>query len=402
MLHPVAEIECIRTTGAGAGDVVLESRQRSRTLWRKQVTNPNKYVFLAALAIAPSVVAWAGCQPPAPDDPVAPDGAVSVRYELEFGLEITELAFSVYHGSAEVRAGVVPVGDDRVVEFSIPSLPPGMSTIWVWATTSDDRWTCVGYADFVIVSGERTPVEMVMQCVREDYPELWEIEVSINACPQVTGVAVAPSIADVGEGVHLEVTARDSDGDTLSVQWSANGVTFGAGEETVYHCDEVGLVPILVTADDGHCEISRAVTIECLPAEPAYWPPPREGCDECMFESCSEQFWGLDLNALCPPEDVECRNVYQCFMENECLTPSLGTLECFCGTVHPTSCLDASHPSMLNGPCAEFLHPFFTDGGWNEPLGVVLTDPETGVGRASLVAECMGLMCSEPCQLAGF
>ncbi|TPV92431.1 MAG: hypothetical protein B7733_25705 [Myxococcales bacterium FL481] len=357
-----------------------------------------------ALTMVPLLAALSVCASGEPRPPARAIGSTSFRYELEPGVNIDEIRFSIAHAGEEIESGTVLVGDEQTVRFAIDDLPVGRSELAVSAASTDRTWLCWGHVPFEIVAGERSLVEVVMSCERSDSGGSVDVEVALNVCPRVTALSATPSAAFVGEPIHLRAEADDADADPVSILWSAAGNVFAAGSDAVYPCETVGLVPLLVSASDEHCSVERVITVECRAEElDAYWPPASPGCDACMFDWCGEDVFGEDVNLLCPPEDLECRGVYDCYRESECFSPTRGVVECYCGTVDPIECLGPHPERMPDGPCVDLIQPgpleneLPDEDGWSPQL----VGGGTPWGRAGLAIVCMMALCSEPCGVPG-
>ncbi|TPV95746.1 MAG: hypothetical protein B7733_08360 [Myxococcales bacterium FL481] len=368
-----------------------------------------KFCVFAALCTVPAGSILTACRPFEAQSTGAA-GEVEFRYLIGDGVEVNTLNYMVSHPDAEDIHGQVPVGEDSTVEFTLGGLTHGAGyTILVSAMSTDGKAFCEGEAEFDIQTGRHSRVDVIMSCVVAA-PDPWEVDVGVglNVCPYLTSIAIAPSSQCVGEAIELVAAATDPDGPALSYTWRVNGVTKGAGAASVYTCEEPGSKALEVHVSDSHCSDTYSTTITCercdgdtgseetggTGSDGTYWGL-SENCDRCMDLYCDLTFW--DGVRSCPHDDLDCRAVFECKLENACITPQLGSIPCYCGAIdRVTDCADPLYLPEPDGPCRELIeNSHGTDvrpdivGNWDWSL--------VGAGRAAAAASCMARTCFDAC-----
>ncbi|TPV93046.1 MAG: hypothetical protein B7733_22535 [Myxococcales bacterium FL481] len=334
------------------------------------------------------------CAPLDAPEPQSGEG-MEFRYILAGDTEINSLQYTVSRPGMEQIVGEVSVGDSPHVGFYLAELAPGDDySIFITAESANGLAVCVGQADFEVGAHAQRRVDVIVSCVLNEPPGGVEVGVDLNVCPHLTSVTVTPSEQCTGESIDLHAAATDVDGDPLSYRWQVDGGIIGTGASSAYVCLQPGTKTLALEVTDGACADTYAapITCEACPGDPL---PPE--CTECLAVNCVPEVFGIDVLELCPPDDFDCRAVLDCKLENECISPSLGSVPCYCGSVsNVTECADPNHAQQPDGPCKSIIEASLGTTHRPDVIGY-FTGQDTGAGRAAIVAACMVNLCPEQC-----
>ena len=182
------------------------------------------------------------------------------------------------HNSSTTDTATITVGDNAspTVSLIIPSTANREDVIDVEAVVSDPNgddytvlWTATGGTfanddeDETTWTAPDTAGDYTLTLTATDTPgaetAVSQIVTVVNRAPTVT--LTVPSTADRDEAISISATASDPDGDTVTVEWTANNGTFAnstALSTTFTTPDSPGTFTITLTATDEH----DAVTVD--------------------------------------------------------------------------------------------------------------------------------------------
>ena len=224
-------------------------------------------MFRAAAALI--ALALAACSEDKPA-PKGDTGAVGLAIQLSDGVTIDVVRYSITGGSIRPIEGNIPVKDPGATVSALIDVPAGVGfTIELAAVSRDKGTVCLGEATFDVVAGQTTALSITMECHGDGGPGSVEVTATLNSCPQVASVMVAPLAVGVGGSISVAAAGADVDAaDALTYVWSASGGgTFAAPTKatTTFTCTAAGRHTLTVTVSDGKCVRTRAVAVTCTP-----------------------------------------------------------------------------------------------------------------------------------------
>jgi hypothetical protein len=90
---------------------------------------------------------------------------------------------------------------------------------------------------------------------------------TVNICPAIESLEVAPLQAMLGTDVRLHAVASDPDSTDVSFSWTPS---FGAvadpkAADTTYRCRQMGIAEVTLRVSDGQCGDEQTVLVVCGP-----------------------------------------------------------------------------------------------------------------------------------------
>ena len=113
--------------------------------------------------------------------------------------------------------------------------------------------------------GEQTPPSTGDPCAKaQDCPGV-NVHLSLNSCPVLQSLLIAPTSLLVNEHAKLEVKLSDPDGDIVEYEWTATtGIFSGEHELDTYTCVSPGQqVVTLWYYDSGGCVAQHSAEVFC-------------------------------------------------------------------------------------------------------------------------------------------
>jgi hypothetical protein len=234
------------------------------------------------------------------------------------GIEITSVHWIIEHNDGYVKEGDIDVtSPEATISAEVVGVPPALGyalRLTAEATTGD--YDCEGNATFDVFAGQKTAVNMTLQCIDNSSSTIVIIG-ERNFCPQIDFLTVSPLVQGVGSQITVYAEASDIDeDDALSYSWTAapDDNSFDAPEAPATHFDcELGGNYILtltvadgeLTADDT-CVTSKDIPVECHfdgVCEEGYYSTGRNCEDinesEDEIDNCDQQCTNTDGGYLC-------------------------------------------------------------------------------------------------------
>ncbi|HEY6878234.1 MAG TPA: hypothetical protein VI299_09445, partial [Polyangiales bacterium] len=193
-------------------------------------------------------------------------GDLSLGLTLPNGVTVTEVQFRITRHGVAVRTGSIPVAADGTVTTTVANLDAG-SGYHVELTSNDTQGSCVGAADFEVVTGTTTLVSVVLFCDQETANGNARVNGTFNVCPRLRATSVTPTTVAVGESAQLSIVASDADGDPIAYGWTAVDGTYSApnATNTRYTCASAGSKTLTVSFQDNHdCKREATVSLSCV------------------------------------------------------------------------------------------------------------------------------------------
>lgn len=200
-------------------------------------------------------------------------GSIGLALKLANGANLKEVSFTVSGPAlATPVTGVIPVESDlATVSAFIGQLPPGDYQISLSGAADDNKTTCLGSATFTILAAQTTGVTVPLICSSPEARGDAVVNSTINQCPVLTSVVVAPLVNQDGFPTNVKATASDSDvGDVVTFSWSSGLGSFAANTQavTTYRCPAANTTDVItVTVSDGkNCTATESIQVTCKTA----------------------------------------------------------------------------------------------------------------------------------------
>jgi hypothetical protein len=215
-------------------------------------------------------LALAACSQQRPTPPAGTTGSVGLAIQLSDSVAIDLVRYSVTGNGVAPIEGNIPVSDPKATISALIDVPEGAGYTIELAAVSNDRGTvCHGEAMFDVVAGQTTALSITLECHGDLGPGSIEVTASLNSCPVVASVAVAPLAVGVGGRVGVSAAGADPDAsDSLAFAWSTSGGgKFAAPNQasTTFTCEAAGRHTLTVAVSDGKCTRTRSVAVTCVP-----------------------------------------------------------------------------------------------------------------------------------------
>jgi hypothetical protein len=197
-------------------------------------------------------------------------GALGI--ELQAGsLKLDSVAYDI-SGNGFRQAGTLDVSNSTRVTAVIGGIPEGSGyTIRLSAAASNDPTAiCTGSATFDVVSDAVTDAPVHLQCRLAPSTGSVLVDGSVNVCPRIDTISVAPAETTVGRAVSLTGAASDSDAapGPLTYVWASSGGALAqvGTPNASFTCTAPGAFTVTLTAGDGDCTASAAAVVTCSAA----------------------------------------------------------------------------------------------------------------------------------------
>jgi hypothetical protein len=176
-------------------------------------------------------------------------------------------------GTGYTKSGTLNVANSTQISAVIGGIPAG-SGYSISLSASDatnSAITCSGSASFNITAGATSSAQVKLQCKTPGKTGSVLVNGTLNMCPVIDSLSVAPAETTVGNAVGLSGSGSDTDKlpNALSYAWTSNGGTLaGASSANAsLTCTSVGTVTVTLTVSDGDCSDALSQTVTCSPAQ---------------------------------------------------------------------------------------------------------------------------------------
>lgn len=137
--------------------------------------------------------------------------------------------------------------------------------------------------------------------------------------------------------------------------------------------------------DDGNNANGDGCSRDCLTTQMGPWYS--EKCNACMEEKCKER------SDSCK-NDRRCIESTRCFLDNACMSPTVGPMSCYCGSQGVMACTKPDNDPA--GPCVDEVEAGLGANNKQEVFDNY-TDQSRPMGRANLTMVCLTRKCKEVC-----
>jgi Lamin Tail Domain len=220
-----------------------------------------KISVVAALA-ASTLIA---CDP----ETETPDQTGTLTFELQAapGISLNAVSYAV-SGNGFNKAGSINVAQSQTISGRVGDIPPGNGYLLSLSSVGlqDPRVRCEGSANFNVVAGTTTLVNVQLRCRLPARTGGVTINGTINVCPRIDSIDVLPAEATVGGSFGVSAVAVDVDGvpTALSYVWtSPAGPTTGTGPSALIACQNPGMTTLTLAVSDGDCSETVSVPVVC-------------------------------------------------------------------------------------------------------------------------------------------
>jgi len=187
------------------------------------------------------------------------------------GVTLNSVGYTII-GNGYSKSGTINVAGSSLISAVIGGIPAG-SGYSISLSASDatnSAITCSGSASFNVSAGATTSTQVKLQCKTPAKTGSVMLNGTLNVCPVIDSLSVAPAETTVGNAVGLSATGSDSDKlpSALSYSWTSNSGTIAgaASANASLTCTSVGPVTVTLTVSDGDCTDTLTQTVTCSPA----------------------------------------------------------------------------------------------------------------------------------------
>ena len=201
-------------------------------------------------------------------------GQVGVALQVAPGTMLRTVRYTLTRGGEFARSGALQASVGTTFNLVL-RLPAGAGYRLGLAAQLEGEARCVGMAEFDVVIGGTTRVDVRMRC--EGAPSLGTIHINgnLNLCPFAERISAMPAQARIGGSIVLVASVRDVDSGPapLMQRWSASSGTFAdpAALSTRFTCTQAGrarLVLALADGDEGCTGAGSQLEVLCVDDPP--------------------------------------------------------------------------------------------------------------------------------------
>jgi len=187
------------------------------------------------------------------------------------GVTLNSVSYTIV-GPGFTKSGTINVANSTVISTVIGGIPAGngFSITLNASDAGNSGIVCTGSASFNVTAGATTSTQVKLQCKTPPKTGGVLVNGTVNICPVIDSLSIAPAETTVGNAVGLSASGSDADKlpSALSYAWTAtSGTIAGAGSANAsLTCTTVGPVTVTLTVTDGDCTDTLSQTVTCSPA----------------------------------------------------------------------------------------------------------------------------------------
>ncbi|MEI9947686.1 MAG: lamin tail domain-containing protein [Pseudomonadota bacterium] len=204
--------------------------------------------------------------------PEASEGVGSIGLALQAGgVTLNSVSYTIV-GPGFTKSGTINVANSTLISAVIGGIPAGngYSISLSASDAANAAVTCTGSASFNVTAGATTSTQVHLQCKTPPRTGSVLVNGTLNICPVIDSLSIAPAETTVGNAVGLSASGSDADHvpSALSYSWtSSSGTIAGASSANAsLTCTAVGPVTVTLTVGDGDCTDTLSQTVICSPA----------------------------------------------------------------------------------------------------------------------------------------
>jgi len=259
-----------------------------------------------------------GCGAKQPDVEGGEVGSVGLAVDAG-GVNLFEMYYDITGPHSYHRDAYVDISNSCRIAALIGGIPEGYGyevLIWAYGGTL----FCSGTAKFDISAGATTKVKLHLTCQNESKPGSAMISATLNVCPSIDDLTIAPSETTVGLAIPLTAIVTDPDGPNSSVtySWTTTGGSLSGADtaNALLTCDQSGTFEVTLTVSDGEsaCDQTESQLVSCQALED---DPSTPGDDRAGYTSCYLIPDGA--SNVCGPGEICCWHSPTCARDsNDC------------------------------------------------------------------------------------
>ena len=185
-------------------------------------------------------------------------GKVGMQLTLPGGEQVNSVSWIVTGpngASTVVQTGMVDLQNSTTIAFLVGGIPPGVGyVISLSGMSADGMATCVGSAQFTVMSQMTVNVSVALQC---NAPVSEAGSAQINGttynCASVSSISANPAEVTIGSTAAVTGSANGPNVGGLTYAWSATSGSFDTpnAASANYRCATAGTVSLTLTVGDG-------------------------------------------------------------------------------------------------------------------------------------------------------
>ncbi|MET0794553.1 MAG: lamin tail domain-containing protein [Polyangiaceae bacterium] len=197
-------------------------------------------------------------------------GAIGLALQAG-GITLNSVSYTIL-GAGFSKSGTINVANSTQVSAVIGGIPAANGyTITLSASDAGNSGiNCSGSASFNVTAGATTSTQVHLQCKTPPKTGGVLVNGTLNVCPVIDSLSVAPAETTVGHSVDLVAAGSDADHQpsALSYSWTSTGGTLIAANAATASlaCTAAGPVTVTLTVSDGDCSDTLTQVVTCSPA----------------------------------------------------------------------------------------------------------------------------------------
>ena len=204
----------------------------------------------------------------------APDSAQntgSIGLALQSGgVTLNSVGYTIL-GNGFSKSGAINVANSTTISAVIGGIPAGNGYALTLSATDagNSVVSCSGSASFNVTAGATTSTQIRLQCKTPGKTGSVMLNGTLNVCPVIDALSVAPAETTVGSSVSLVAAGSDADHQpsAVSYAWTSTGGTLSSATSAnaSLTCTSAGPVTVTLTVTDGDCSDTLTQVVRCSP-----------------------------------------------------------------------------------------------------------------------------------------
>ena len=184
------------------------------------------------------------------------------------GVTLSSVSYAIL-GNGFTKTGSINVANSTVISTVVGGIPAGTGySVTLTASDAGNTGTnCSGSASFNVTAGATTSATIKLQCKTPGKTGSVMLNGSLNVCPVIDSLSVAPAETTVGNSVDLLASGSDADRlpAALSYAWTASSgtLTGAALANASLKCTVAGTTTVTLVVNDGDCSDTLTQTVTC-------------------------------------------------------------------------------------------------------------------------------------------
>ena len=197
-------------------------------------------------------------------------GAVGLTLQSG-GVTLNSINFTIL-GTGFSKSGTIDVSNSTTISAVIGGIPAGngYSITLSGSDAGSTGITCTGSASFNVTAGTTTSTQIHLQCKTPPKTGGVMINGTLNICPVIDSLSVAPAETTVGHSIDLVGAGSDVDQlpSALKYAWTSTSGTLSnaTSAHASLACTTAGSATVTLTITDGDCSDTLSQVVTCSPA----------------------------------------------------------------------------------------------------------------------------------------